>query len=148
MIIYSEGQDNSVIGADTGNHTQRTEKSISRIPAMCSQETSQTSVACGGIQEKCKVFTRYRNLNKILTFGCYHYYDHGVESAHDFAETRLLFPIVTPSEFPASLSVSLCPRAALAGNRGNWPSNSKNLGYKACEMSKPKSSNLDPKGGE
>jgi len=70
-LMYSKRQDNSVIGANTGNHAQQTKKSILRISSMCISGTSQASVACGGIQEKCQLFTRYQNLNRMLTFRSY-----------------------------------------------------------------------------
>jgi hypothetical protein len=62
----------------------------------------------------------------------------------DFAETKLLFPVVTASAFSASFLVSLCPRVAVAGIRSSWSGNYKNLGYKACEMLKPKFGSLNP----
>jgi hypothetical protein len=48
----------------------------------------------------------HENLNRILTFSCYHYCDYGVARRDDFAEIRL--PIVAASGFPVSFLFFLC----------------------------------------
>jgi hypothetical protein len=97
----------------------------------------------GRIREKCQLFTPYQNLNKILIFRSYNYCV--VMRGLDFVETKLPFPIVTALGFSAGSLVPLCPRVAVAANRNSCPGNYKNLGFKACEMPKPKSSSLNPK---
>jgi len=57
------------------------------------------------MKEEYQFFTRYQNLNSILTFGCYDYY--GVTGREYFAETELPFPIVTVSGFLTSFSVAV-----------------------------------------
>ena len=73
-LIYPKGQDESVIGADTGNPDQSTKKSILGISSMCISGTPQASVTFAGLQEKCRPFAARQNLNRILTFRCYRYH--------------------------------------------------------------------------
>jgi len=50
------------------------------------------------------------SLNRILAFGCYHYYT--VRSGHDFTDNRLVLPVVMVPSFTGRFFASLYPTVA------------------------------------
>jgi len=59
-----------------------------------------------------QAFRHYQSLNRILTFGCYHYY-YRVRSGHDFTDNRLVVPVVTGARFAGRFFASLYPTVAV-----------------------------------